>query len=174
MIRRGSALVALLVVLLAGCPNKAPWAPSLPTAFGARVTDGQLQIWTGSRCVGVTRITLNFEPSRAELVLTSRTEDGAEVERLTLGGPYPPGMNVSQPLSPGFDWRNQKSMDLWTYGGSSHWGPSTDLTEVIKGSEQHPVDTYWFRGVGWLNAADVAAKDGKTFLAACTRDPAKK
>jgi hypothetical protein len=176
--RRG-VLVAVVVAVVAGChggndwhPN-APFAPSLRPAFGARVTDGKLQIWTGSRCTGVKRLALAFEPNRAELVLTS--EPGADVEHLTLGGQYP-GMQVSHPLPDGFDWHNEESMRISIYGGpgGGGLGSSTDLTEVIEGSEQHPVDTYWFQGVGWLDPADVAAKDGKTFLATCTPDPAKK
>lgn len=170
--RRLGVLATLVVALLAGCPNKAPWAPSLPPAFGARVTDGKLQIWTGSRCAGVTRIALYFGPSKAELILTS--QDGVDVDHLTLGGPYPVGMTISQALPVGFEWRNEKSMDFSSYGGTSRWGTTTDLVDVIEGSGQHPIDTYWFQDVGWLNSAEVAAQDGKTFLATCTSDPAKK
>ncbi|BBX12683.1 hypothetical protein MNVM_17640 [Mycobacterium novum] len=172
MIRRLGALGTLVVALLAGCPAKAPWAPSLPPAFGARVTNGKLQIWTGSPCVGVTRIALYFGPSTAELTLTS--PEGVDIELLTLGGPYPVGMTESQPLPADFEWRNEKTMGFSTYGGSSRWGTSTDLTEVIEGSGTHPEDTFWFQDVGWLNPAQVAAQDGRTFLATCTADPAKK
>lgn len=153
-------LVALLVILLAGCPNKAPWTPSPPVAFGARVTDGRLQLWTGSRCVGVTRVNVDFEPRRAKTVLVSRSPEGVEVDRLALGGPYPPGLTVAQPLPPGFDWRTEETVHFGTTRGSSRWGTTTRLAEVIKGSPEHP--------------ADVAAKDGKTFLGLCTRDPVKK
>jgi hypothetical protein len=31
-------------------------------AFGARVTDGHPQIWTGSQCRGVTALSLEFDP----------------------------------------------------------------------------------------------------------------
>ncbi|MEB3020131.1 hypothetical protein [[Mycobacterium] crassicus] len=172
--RRLGVLATLAAALLAGCPSKAPWAPSLPPAFGARVTNGKLEIWTGSRCDGITRIVLSFDPSAAELILTSRTEVGVAVDHLTLGGPYPAGMTVSQHLPVGFEWRNQKSMDFSTYGGSSRWGTTTDLDVVRGGSEQHPTDSYWFQDVGWLNPAQVAAQDGKSFLATCTADPAKK
>lgn len=182
MTRRGQAVVAAVCVALvaaAGChrsnnwrPN-APFAPSLRPAFGARVTDGKLRIWTGSRCTGVTRVALTFEPSPAELVLTSQR--GADVERLTLGGDYP-GLQIAQPLPDGFDWHTEDSLRISVYGGpgGGGLGSSTDLAEAIDGSEQHPVDTYWFQGVGWLDPDDVAARDGKTFLATCTPDPAKK
>lgn len=171
MIRRLGILAALVVVLLAGCPNKAPWAPSLPPAFGVRVGEGQLQVWTGSPCVGITRVAFYFTPSRAELVLTST--EGVNLDHLSLGGPYPPGLTVSQPLPPDFQWRNEKTLDLFTSGGASRWGTSVDLAAVIEGSERHPDDTYWFRHVGWLNPAEVAEQDGKTFLGICTADPAK-
>lgn len=181
MIRRAGALLALVVVLLAGCRTEqgwhpsAPFAPSLRPAFGVRVVDGQLRVWTGSLCVG-TRFAFAFEPSRAELVLTSVDVKGAKVEYLTIGGPYPHGVVTSTSLPEGFDWRSQESMSISIYGGSESyggWGSSTDLAEVMQRSGQHPGDTYWFQDVGWLNPAEVAAQDGKTFLATCTRDPAK-
>lgn len=94
-----------------------------------------------------------------------------DVEFLTLGGPYP-GLTVDEALPKGFDWRKYQSLRLILHPGQ--WGPSTDLAPVINESAQHPDNTYWFQGVGWLNPADVAAKDGKTFLAVCTPDPTKK
>jgi hypothetical protein len=175
MIRRAGAVIATLVALLSVCAcddDRAPWAPSLQPAFGARVTDGQLHIWTGSRCFGVSRLAFAFEPNGAELVLTSRDKGGVELERLVLGGPYP-GLEVSKPLPEGFDWRNEESVSISIYGGSQGWGSSSNLAEVVKGSAEHPDDTYWFQGVGWLDPADVAAQDTKTFLATCTHDPAK-
>lgn len=180
MIRRGVAVVAAtaIVTLLAACHGEdnwrpeAPFAPSLRPAFGARITDGKLHIWTGSPCVGVTRLAFTFEPDRAELVLTAPTERPATVEHLTLGGPYP-GLEVSQPLPAGFDWRKAESLRLSVYGGIDGWGSYTDITEVVNGSSQHPNDTYLFQGVGWLNAAEVAVQDGETFIATCSPDPAK-
>ena len=35
---------------------------------------------------------------------------------------------------------------------------------MIKNSADHPDDTYWFQGVGWLNPDEVKKQDGKTFL----------
>lgn len=169
---RSVGVLLVVVALLTGCDPLGK--PSLMPAFGARVTDGRLQIWTGSHCVGVMSVILSFEPSRAELELRAQAESGAEVERLTLGGPYPTGLQVFQPLPDGFDWHTEESMGIAVYGGTGRWGTSTDLAEVIKGSSEHPPDTYWFQDVGWLNPADVAAKDGRTFLATCTDDPAKK
>lgn len=182
MIRRAGALAAATVVvaLLAACDRGDDWspdaqfAPSLRPAFGARVTDGQLRIWTGSRCVGVTRLSLTFDADqadRAELVLTSPR--GQDVEHLTVGGRYP-ALEIAEPLPEGFDWHDAESMRLSVYGSPDGWGSSTNLTEVITGSEHHPADTYWFQDVGWLSAAECAAQDGKTFLATCTPDPAKR
>jgi hypothetical protein len=171
-------MIAALIALLAVCgcdDDRAPWAPSLQPAFGARATDGQLRIWTGSRCFGVTRLALAFDPDqtdRADLVLTSLDRGGADVERLVLGGPYP-GLEVSKPLPEGFDWRGAKSVRITISGGSQGWGSSSTLAEVVRGSAEHADDTYWFQGVGWLDPAEVAAQDTKTFLATCTHDPAK-
>ena len=177
---RAVAALAVVVALLAACDGGDDWspdaqfAPSLRPAFGARVTDGQLRIWTGSRCFGVTRLALTFDADqadRAELVLTSPR--GEDVEQLTVGGPYP-ALGIAEPLPEGFDWHNAESMRLSVYGRSDGWGSTTNLADVVTGSQHHPADTYWFQDVGWLNAADVAAQDGKTFLATCTPDPAEK
>jgi hypothetical protein len=168
---RRLGVLLVLAALLTGCDplGKA----SLDPAFGARVTDGRLQVWTGSRCVGATGVGLSFEPGKAELELRAQAEGGVEVEYLTLGGPYP-GLQVFHPLPEGFDWRTQESMHFGVEGGSSQWGVTMKLAEVIRGSDQHPPDTYWFPHVGWLNRADVAAQDGKTFLGLCTPNPGKK
>lgn len=172
------AAATVIVALLAACDGGDDWspeaqvAPSLRPALGARVTDGQLQIWTGSRCHDVTRLALTFEPDRAELVLTAPAERPATVEYLALGGPYP-GLEVSDPLPQGFDWRNTETLRISVHGGGDSWGSYADIADVVEGSERHPNDTYLFEGVGWLNPGDVAAQDGKTFLATCTPDPAK-
>jgi hypothetical protein len=176
----GGAVAAATAVfaLVAGCQGgdgwspEAPFAPSLRPAFGARVTDGQLQIWTGSQCHDVTRLALTFEPDRAQLVLTAPPDHPATVEYLTLGGPYP-GLAVSEPLARGYDWLSAESVRISVYGGGDSWGSYAYLADVVEGSDQHPSDSYLFEGVGWLNDADVAAQDGETFLATCTPDPAK-
>lgn len=171
-------VVAAVVTACDGSDDWSPaaqFAPSLQPAFGARVTDGQLRIWTGEPCTGVTRLALTFNPDRhdrADLVLTSPSTDGAEVEYLTLGGPYP-GLEVSEPLPEGFDWRNAGSLRIGISASRDGWGSGTDLAEVAKGSAHHATDTYWFQDIGWLDAADVAAENGKTFLTTCTSDPAK-
>lgn len=174
MIRRSGALVALAVALLGVCGcdpwDSASFGPPHPVAFGARVADGNLRVWTGSPCGRTTQVMLSFEPSRAELVLTASSAEGVTFERITLGGPYPPGLEVSRPLPDGFDWRSQQSMRISVDSDSDGWGTSTDLTLVIRESGQHPKDAYWFQDVGWLDPAEVAAQDGKTFLATCT-DP---
>jgi len=174
-----AALAATTVVaVLAACHGGDDWspdaqfAPSLRPAFGARVTDGRLHIWTGSRCVDVVRVMLTFEPDRSRLVLTAPRERPASVEHLTLGGPYP-GLEVTEPLPDGFDWRNAESIRISVDGDTVSWGSSVTVADVVEDSGQHPRDSYYFERVGWLNADDVAAQDGRTFLATCTPDPAK-
>ncbi|UNX56592.1 hypothetical protein MF406_18270 (plasmid) [Georgenia sp. TF02-10] len=178
-----AAALTLVVALVAACDDDtgdpddgwdpdAQFAPSLRPAFGVRVTDGDLRFWTGSPCARVTRVALAFEPGDAELVLTARSERGAAVEHLTLAGP-PRGLEVAEPLPEGFDWREATSVRLSVHGSPSGWGSSADLAEVVDGSADHPVDTFWFQDVGWLDPAEVAERDGETFLATCTPDPAK-
>jgi hypothetical protein len=185
----------MMLIGLTGCdpfrPNQL--APSLPVAYGVRVTNGKLRIWTGSPCLAATKVKLTFNAdhdTRADLTLrtplatqkieppagTTRNDigpdPGVDVEYLTIGGPYS-GFDVVEALPQGFDWRTAKTLLMYLDGPNASWGASGDLSEAITGSAQHPDDTYWFQGVGWLNPAGVTARDGKDFLALCTPDPAK-
>jgi hypothetical protein len=175
--RRVAAVIAMIVALVAGCgqdswEQTAPFAPSLRPAFGARVTDGDLQIWTGSPCPGATAFSLYFEPGEVELELRAPGNAAFDAEHLTVGGPYP-GLQATKPLPADFDWRSADSVRISVYGGDGGWGSTAQIAEVIDGSADHPNDTYWFQDVGWLNPAQVAEQDGKTFLATCTDDPAQ-
>ncbi|WP_135453750.1 hypothetical protein [Mycobacterium sp. DL99] len=156
-----------------GCETRAPFAPTLTPSWGARVTDGKLQIWTGAPCIAVKRISLSYNLGEPELVLTASSPAGADVEHLTLGGPYPAGLQVTQPWPQGVDWRTAEQLtlrvDAFPPGAKSVvFGSGTEVSEIVDGSPNHPEDTYWFTGVGWLNETDVAAQDGKTFTSVCT------
>lgn len=176
--RRAVALIGVFVSvagLLSGCDDdgwnpEAQFAPSLRPAFGARVTEGKLMIWTGAPCEQITQVALNFDSGTTELVLTAPENDPIELEYLTFGGPYP-GLEVSEPPPMDFDWHTAKRLELLVYPNA--WGSSSDVAEVVKGSAEHPADTYWFQGVGWLNAAQVTEQNASTFLTPCTADPAK-
>ncbi|UMG92722.1 hypothetical protein [Nocardioides sp. TF02-7] len=178
-----AAAVLSLVAALGACDDTgdpddgwdpdAQFAPSLRPAFGVRAADdGGLRIWTGSACSRVTRVALAFEPGDDELVLTARGERGATVEHLPLAGPHR-GFEVEQALPEDFDWRDATSVRLSVDGDPGGWGSSADLAEVVDGSAEHPADTFWFQDVGWLGPAEVAERDGESFLATCTPDPAK-
>jgi hypothetical protein len=162
-----------------GWKQTAPFAPSLRPAFGARVTDDQLHFWMGSPCIHTTSIDLTFDAyhgHRAELGLTAPggvDGPGVDVEYLVLGGPYP-GFDVTEALPADFDWRKAESARIGVDGPPDTWGSTTNMAEVVKGSAEHPDDTYWFQDVGWMNPAQVAEQDRKTFLATCSHDPTKK
>jgi hypothetical protein len=162
-----------------GWKQTAPFAPSLRPAFGARVTDDKLGLWMGSPCVRTTSIDLTFDAyqgNRAQLTLSAPggvDGPGVDVEYLVLGGPYP-GLDVTGALPAGFDWRKAESARVIVDGPPVSWGSTTNIAEIVKGSAEHPDDMYWFQDVGWLNPAQVAEQDGKTFLTTCTPDPTKK
>ena len=178
MIRRVAALLVALVALLAasGCHEiQNPGIRSLPLVFGARVTTGQLKVWTGEPCLGVTRFGLIFEgDTRAELELQASADQGVQVDHVTLGGPYPPGLEITKPLPAGFDWHTAKSIRISITASIEGGGTAMDMAEIVNGSAEHPDDTYWFGEAGWLNPTELAAKDGKTLLTPCMPDPAKK
>lgn len=146
-----------------------PEKVSLPLAFGARVTDGELRLWTGTPCTEVTGVTVRFSAD-AKLVLEPADGKPSEIDHLALGGPYP-GWTVVQALPANFEWRTAEQVDLWIDGGDGEGSKRALMADVIEGSDQHPADTFWFQDVGWLNPGQVANLDGKIFLTVCTPDP---
>ena len=180
-VRAVVAVIVAIIALVPGCRSNnweqtAPFAPSLRPAFGVRVASGKLQFWLGTPCSAVTNVVITFDPfkdNEAELQLAPAPGFAPEVDRLVVGGPYP-GLTVSTPLPAGFDWRSAKEVMLGVHTlGVDGWGSTSQLSEVVNGSAQHPDDSYWFQDVGWLNPAEVAAQNGKTFLTTCTPDPQK-
>jgi hypothetical protein len=147
-----------------------PGAPSLLPAWGARETNGQLRIWLGTPCSGITEIALTHGFAGPELVLVSTDPAGANVEHLTLGGPYP-GLRAIAEWPAGTDWRSADQLLLQTDGVGAHFGASSKVSDIVAGSSSHAEDTYWFEGLGWLTPADVAAQNGKTFATFCTPNP---
>jgi hypothetical protein len=163
------------LIISSGCNGEQrydppPGAPSLLPSWGARETDGKLQIWTGTPCVGITKLSLGHDMGGPDLVLTATGSQGANVEYLTLGGPYP-GFRVTESWPAGTDWRSADQLVLQVDGKDVTFGATTEVSDIVKGSPEHSADTYWFDGVGWLNPSDVAAKDGKEFAAVCTPNP---
>ncbi|MEV6358917.1 hypothetical protein [Nocardia asteroides] len=170
MMRHTAVLVAATAVLTS-CgifgKDQVDLRPGLPDAFGARITDGELRIWTGSRCVGAERAVVAFEPSHAALILVPESGTGTDIEYLTLGSNT--GWKISEPLPPGFEWRKENKLYLTQIDAGS--GVAADIETIVRESAEHPADTYWFQGVGWLDVDDVAAKDGKTFRSFCSPHP---
>ncbi|MGA5546325.1 hypothetical protein ACPCIR_31245 [Mycobacterium sp. NPDC051198] len=113
-----------------------------------------------------------------ELVLTATDPAGAEVEHLTLGGPYPAGLQVIQPWPSDTDWRLAGRLTLQVNAFPIDAQPvdfraTTTVSDIVDGSPVHPEDTLWFDDVGWLDKAGVAERDGKTFTTACASDPGR-
>lgn len=173
MIKRVMAAI-LLLLSVSGCDffGPDPLAPSLPPVFGARVTDGQLRLWTGTPCGQVSRVIVNFSPGSERLILTPPAGEWASVEYLDVDGPYP-DLDVIESLPRDFDWRGAEDIDLSV--DSPHGAGSTQasIAEIVSGSAEHPDDTYYFQGIGWLNPAQVTEQNGKSLLTVCTDDPAK-
>ncbi|OCB54810.1 hypothetical protein A5722_19175 [Mycobacterium vulneris] len=174
-----SALAVLLSLLVAmgfsACrTGDRPWsdapfaAPTRP-AFGARVTDGKLEIWVPPGCVGVRSVEVGFGFG-PKLVLTD-SSGTATLDRLTVGGPYP-GLTVTEAPPPDFDWRTEEYLFLNVQSTPGGYPATARMAEVVAGSNSHPADTFFFDGVGWLDPEGVAQKEGKEFEGVCT--PQKK
>jgi hypothetical protein len=175
MMRRYVVALAVAVLGLSGCNDEhgydpPPGAPSLLPVWGARETDGTLRISMGSPCTNVKTITVSHNMAGPRLILTSSRPEGASVEYLTVGGPYP-GFTVTEQWPAGLDWRSADQLVLQVDGKGVTFGATTRVSDIVDGSPNHPADTYLFEGAGWLNPADVAAKDGKDFATVCTPNP---
>ena len=141
MIRRVLTVLAAVAVLAACDPLG---RPSLESAFGARVLDGKLHIWTGSTCHDVIEFGLTFNPykqdARAELLMKAPNDVGVDVEYFTLGDQVP-GLKLTQPLPPNFDWRSAESVRITVHGNKTGgWGDTTECRgdqELCRAPRRH-------------------------------------
>lgn len=163
------AVAASLCAVATGCPPKEE--TSLPSVFGARITDGKLWLSTGTTCDDVTRVTVDF-PRDAELILEPPLGTEADVGQLSVEGTTR-GLDVVQPLPSGFDWRTADYVSLDVYAATGGYHASVPLADVLEDSGDHPNDTYFFGEAGWLNPQQVAEGDGREFMTSCTPDPVR-
>ncbi|WP_441957548.1 hypothetical protein [Mycolicibacterium houstonense] len=146
------------------------------SVVGVRVTDGGLRFWTGAPCPVEDGVVLTFQPGQAETILRKNSSPGTDIERISLGQPGP-DFTVIRPLPHDFDWRTAKSVllrlfdteKLRIHDRNLVWSKTTQLAIPIAESAQHPSDTYYFEGQGWLNPADVAAREGTSMQPICGR-----
>jgi hypothetical protein len=165
-------VISTLAVSGCGFFGPDPEVASRPPVFGARVTDGQLRLWTGTPCTDVTQVTVTFSPGSARLILKPASGRGPEVEYLTLDGPNA-GLDATERLPDGFDWRTSETILLIVDAATGAGSTPTSVAEIVDGSAQHPDDTYYFQGFGWLDRNQVAEQNGKSLLTVCTADPNK-
>ena len=172
----------MLFAVMTGCDHApdpywnshAPGSPSLPRDVGIRVTDGHLDIWTGSPCREVTRIHATFQrPGTYYYYFDSVDPGGGELERLRYGEDVP-GFTPTRVPEPGFDWRDvERLFFVVLMNDGDGMDAGSDLQKVFDNSDKHPEDTYYFQHAGWLDPVGVAAEDGKSFLTLCTPDPVR-
>ena len=134
-------------------------------AFGARVTDGKLDIWVPPGCAGVRSVEVGFGFG-PELVLTDAS-GMATLDRFTVGGPYPAGLTVTEAPPPDFDWRAVEYLFVDVDSTPKGWAGTSRMADVVEGSDSHPDDTFYFGGVGWLDPEGVAEREGKEFAGVC-------
>lgn len=167
-------LSALLVAVgLVACDSDddgwnpaAQFAPEKRPAFGAREADGKLQIWMPPGCVGVRSIELTFGRHGPDLVLTA-TSGTATLDRFTVGSPDP-GLTVTEAPPPDFDWRTVDELHLNVESTPKGFAAVSAVADIVDGSGDHPDNTFFFDGVGWLDPEGVAARIGKDFEGVCT------
>ncbi|MHC9292090.1 hypothetical protein ACRCUN_06455 [Mycobacterium sp. LTG2003] len=146
---------------------------AVAATVGVRVTDGTLRFWTGTPCPFDSGVVLTFQPGQVETTLKNTKLD-PDFEHLNLGEPAPQ-FTVTRPLPNDFDWRTAKSVlfrliktDAATNRANQLvWSKTTELATPIAESAQHPADTYYFEGHGWLSPAEIAAEDGTSIQTIC-------
>ncbi|MGH9381032.1 MAG: hypothetical protein ACRD2Z_10535 [Thermoanaerobaculia bacterium] len=175
----GAVVIAAIGALAAykSCSDWDPaaqFAPPLRPAFGARVVDGELELWTGTPCHDVTEVAIVFDSGTAERVRRdlAAIEPGITLETFRPAGDNA-GMVVERELPDGFDWRQAETVTFLVEGSDGYWSAEAKIDEVVDGSDDHPEGTYLFQEVGWLDTTAVAEKNGETFLTVCTTAPAE-
>ncbi|WP_395306807.1 hypothetical protein V4U86_15185 [Mycobacterium sp. AMU20-3851] len=153
----------------AGCrtdptSTDAQFAPPMLPSFGARVTDGKLEIWMPPGCRDVRRVEVGFGLG-PKLVLTDASGT-ATMDRFTVGGPYP-GLTVTEAPPPDFDWRAEEYLFLNVESTPGGYPGTSVVADIVDGSDSHPADTFYFYGVGWLDPDGVAQREGKDFAGVC-------
>lgn len=169
-------LLVSVLAMSAGCGPDDGWdpdaqfAPSLRPAVGVRLTDGQLDIWLGRPCPGVTRVSVAFDTDgeRAATFEARAADPGVRLEHIHPTG-HNRGLHTTRRLPAGFDPAAADELRL-TLGGVEAWGTTTDLDEVAAHSADNAADTYYFDQIGWLEPEQVAEQDGRSFLTPCTPD----
>lgn len=164
---------ALAATVVSGCQlvGPDPESTSLPPVFGARMTDGRLQLSTGTPCGEVSRVVVLFTPDAGRLTLAP-VSGTVELDQLTVGGPYD-GLQVTEQLPDGFDWRTAEEVTLIVTAPEGSGSTPTQISEIIDGSSEHDTDTFYFQGIGWLDPQQVAEQNRRSLLTICTTDPAK-
>ena len=169
---RSMALSVTAGLLLTGCSvtGDDPEVASLPPVFGARVTDGRVQLSTGTPCTNVSRVVVTFTPGAARLILSAPQGVSTGVETLTIGGPYP-GLDVVEAPPESFDWRSEREVLMIVDADPAGAGATpTGIADIIDGSDANP-GSFYYAGIGWLDPAEVAERNGRSLLTACTPDP---
>lgn len=160
-----------------GWDPDAQFAPSLRPVVGVRVDDGEVRLWLGRACEGVTGVRAVLEtdggadarfaataPDPGVRLLRMRlTDDGRDVRTRS-------GLEVIEPLPADFEVGTADELVL-SLAGATAWGTRTELRDVVEGSPKHDPDTYYFDQIGWLGPEQVADRDGEDFLTPCTPDP---
>jgi hypothetical protein len=174
MIKVAAGAALLLLLGGTGCSivGDDPEVASLPPVFGARVTDGRLQLSTGTPCPDASRVIVNFNPGSDRLILEPEPGPSATVATLTIGGPYP-GLSPTEDLPAGFDWQRTQEV-LLTVDSEPAGAGSTPvrIADFADASVDHPPDSFYYPGVGWLGPEEVADRNGRSLLTVCTPDPA--
>ncbi|TNC42291.1 hypothetical protein [Mumia zhuanghuii] len=176
-VRASRTPVALLLAvgLVMACDPAGTTLPELPKVAALRAPASALEILTGPPCEGVTRIRLMFTAADGTLVRTVvEAPRPRTVEQLTVGV-APEGFTVTEPLPPAFDWRDFEELSIDAGPGDGWVGRATvPLAEVAAGGAEHADDAAAFvPGAGWLDAAEISARDGEDFLMLCTPEPAR-
>jgi len=157
-LRLTPAIAVGIAASLTGCDPSS--APLVQYSGGYQETEtGQLLLWTGQPCTGVTDIEFELVNDDNELTtrwkLTSRKPAGGAVEEVVLGEPLP-GFRVTERSDPDPDWRGFDTVRLLI---KTQQGQSATYTKVDTFTDQlpdHSSDEYFVQDQGWYTKGDFA------------------
>lgn len=150
--RTATAAVVCCLPLLACDPMS---APLVRTQAGFQVTSsGDLRIFTGQECDGVTKVSVELEESddqpETAWTLRSTSRDGGPLTELTLGEP-PDGFRVTAATSDTqLDWRSMKTVKISTETRNGNTGSYVSVDSFLEDAEGHGADEFYVEDEGWM------------------------
>lgn len=163
---RRTVLIAVAGLVLATGACDPAFETPLPSVVGARVVDGQLELFTGTPCADVTEVEVRLDPGAREVLATvvMTAMQPTELDRFRIDE-APTGFRATAPLPAGVSWSDADGADLRVTTTDGDRSASVDLAE-LREQDEHPGD--YLVGTRWLSEDEVLDGDGGDYALLCS------